>query len=289
MAGLRAREARGTALLLAPAYLWLVAAVFLPLGVMLAVSFLTETPTGGREWRVTLGQYETALGGALYRTLLWRSLRLAAEVTGWCVLIGWPVALALSRVIRGRWRGALFLLMIVPFWTNGLVRVFSWAILLRGNGVIDWAVEGLTPFEVEGSLLFTRGAVVVGLVHAYLPYVVLTAWLSLQAVGDEVIEAARSLGASRWTIFARILAPMSLPGTAAGAALIFVPVAGSFMEPRILGGREGTFLGTVIEDQFTAVFNWPLGAALSFVLLAAVLAVLAVAAPAVRRASGAPA
>ncbi len=281
---LRAREARGTAALLAPAYLWLTAAVFLPLGVMLGVSFLTETPFGGREWAVTLGQYEAALGKPLYRELLRRSLLLAGEVTLWCVVIGWPAAFVLAKVIGPRRRGALFLLTILPFWSNGLVRVFSWAILLRGDGVIDRAVEGLTPLEVEGGLLFTREAVVIGLVHAYLPYVVLTGYLSISAIGDDLLEAARSLGASRRLTFLRVVAPLSLPGVAAGAALIFVPVAGAFMEPRILGGREGTFLGTVIEDQFTAVFNWPFGAALSFVLLAAVLAVLAVSAPAVRAA-----
>jgi spermidine/putrescine transport system permease protein len=125
---------------------------------------------------------------------------------------------------------------------------------------------------------------VIGLVHSYLPYVILTSYLALQAIDDSLVEAARSMGAPFRTILWRIILPLSLPGLAAGAVLIFVPVAGSFMEPRILGGRSGTFYGTVIEDQFTVVFNWPLGAALSFVLLAVVLLILAIAAPVLRRA-----
>lgn len=110
--------------------------------------------------------------------------------------------------------------------------------------------------------------------HSYLPYSVLTAYLSLQAIDDSLIEAARSMGAGRMTILRRLILPLAMPGMLAGAVLTFVPVVGAFMEPRLLGGRKGTFIGTVIEDQFVAVFNWPLGAALSFTLLALVLAIL---------------
>ena len=113
----------------------------------------------------------------------------------------------------------------------------------------------------------------------------LTCYLTLQAIDDSVIDAARSLGASRLTVARRLVIPLAMPGILAGAALTFVPVAGSFMEPRILGGRVGTMYGTLIEDQFIAVFNWPFGAALSFILLAVVLVVLAAAAPVLRRAS----
>lgn len=132
--------------------------------------------------------------------------------------------------------------------------------------------------------MFTPGAVVIGLVHSYLPYVILTSYLALQAVDDDLIDAARAMGASRLTILRRILLPLSAPGLLAGAVLVFVPVVGSFMEPRILGGRMGTYYGSVIEDQFVAVYNWPLGAALSFILLAVVLVILALASPVLRKA-----
>ena len=132
--------------------------------------------------------------------------------------------------------------------------------------------------------MFTTEAVVIGLVHSYLPYVILTSYLALQAIDDDLIDAARSMGASKLTILNRLLLPLSLPGLLAGAVLVFVPVVGSFMEPRILGGRMGTYYGTVIEDQFVAVYNWPLGAALSFILLAVVLVILGAASPVLRRA-----
>ena len=133
------------------------------------------------------------------------------------------------------------------------------------------------------DLLFTWPAMVIGLVHAYLPYVILTCYVSLQAVDETLLEAARTLGAGPLTVFRRVLLPLSAPGLAARAVLVFVPVIGSFMEPRILGGRAGTLLGTVIEDQFTVVFNWPRSAAVSCILLAIVLLVLAVAAPLLTR------
>lgn len=271
--------------LLAPAYLWLTVAVFLPLSAMAFFSLLTDVPFGDRDWSFTLANYAEAFGNPTYATLLWKSLRLAFWVTLWCLVLGFPSAWILARQFRGRTREALFLLVILPFWSNSLVRVFSWAIVLRGNGVLDQAVNAVLPFDVRLNLMFSDTAMVIGLVHSYLPYVILTTYLSLQAIDETLIEAARSLGA-RWPrILWRLVLPLALPGLIAGAVLVFVPVVGSFMEPRLLGGRVGTTYGTLIEDQFVAVFNWPLGAALSFILLAVVLVILAAASPALRRAA----
>lgn len=274
-----------TALLLAPAYLWLLLVVFLPLAAMLYFSLLTDAPFGpsAGEAAWTLDNYRAFVGTPTYALLLWKSLRLGLVVTALCLLVGVPAALALARAVRGRAREALFLLVILPFWTNSLVRVFSWAIVLRGDGVLDRAVNAVWPGQVDAGLLFSTPAVVIGLVHSYVPYVILTGYLAFQAIDGALLEAARSLGAGPITIARRILLPLAAPGIAAGAVLVFVPVVGSFMEPRILGGRVGTYYGTVIEDQFVAVFNWPLGAALSFILLAVVLLVLALASPALRR------
>lgn len=269
--------------LLLPAYLWLTIAVFLPLSAMVFFSFMTDLPLAGRDWAATLANYAAFFETDLYGRLLLRSLRLGLEVTFYCTMVGFPCAYVLAKVLKGRSREAIFLLVILPFWSNGLVRIFSWAVFLRGGGVIDLALNSILPFPVSIDLMYSYPAVLIGLVHSYLPYMVLTCYLTLQAIDDSLIEAARSLGASRLTVLRRLVIPLALPGLAAGAVLIFVPVVGSFMEPRILGGRSGTFYGTVIEDQFVAVFNWPLGAALSFILLAVVLAVLALAAPVLRR------
>jgi spermidine/putrescine transport system permease protein len=281
---LKRRDTRRIALLISPAYLWLTAAVFLPLSAMLFFSFLSEAPFGGREWFFTLANYADFFDRVVYSKLLWKSLKLGITVTAFCVLIGFPCAYVLAKTIKGRSREALFLLVILPFWSNSLVRIFSWAIVLRGNGVLDATANAILPFDVSINLMFSYPAIVIGLVHSYLPYVILTSYLALQAIDDNLIDAARSMGAPLRTILWRIILPLSLPGLLAGAVLIFVPVVGSFMEPRILGGRKGTFYGTVIEDQFTAVFNWPLGAALSFILLAVVLIILACASPILKRA-----
>ncbi len=265
--------------LLGPAYLWLLLTIFLPLSAMLLFSFLTVAPFGGREAEFTLRHYAAFLDKGFYRTLTWRSLKLGLDVTFWCTVIGYPAALALARHVPGRWREALFLLIVLPFWSNALVRTFSWTMVLRGGGLIDQSVQALWPEAPSLGILFTYPAIVVGLVHSFLPYMILTCYLSLQAIEPSLEEAALSLGASPFTVFRRVTLPLSLPGLLVGVVLIFVPVIGSFMEPRILGGPEGIMLGTVIEDQFTVVFNWPLGAALSFILLAIVLFLMALAAP----------
>ena len=281
------RRLLGALGLIGPAYLWLLLTIFLPLLALFYFSFLTVAPLGPRMPEWTLGNYGSFFAKEFYRTLMWRSLWLGVHVTGVCLLIGYPAAWVLARMITGRAREALFLLVILPFWTNALVRTFSWTIVLRGNGLIDQAVQWIVPGTGASGLLYTYEAIVLGLVHAYVPYMILTCYLSLQAIDQSLIEAARSLGASWVRIFWLVIVPLSLPGVAAGVILIFVPVVGSFMEPRILGGKQGTTIGTVIEDQFVAVFNWPLGSALSFILLGLVLLILLAAYPLVRGRLGA--
>lgn len=271
--------------LLLPAYAWLTLAIFLPLSAMVYFSLLTDMSPMRQEWSLTLDHYRTFFTDPLYPRLLWRSLKLGAVVTFICILIGFPAAYALAKILKGRAREAIFLLIILPFWSNSLVRVFSWSMVLREGGILDTALNAVLPFQVTFDLMYSYPAVVIGLVHSYVPYMVLTCYLTLQAIDDSLIEAARSLGASRFTTLFRVVVPLALPGLIAGSALIFIPVVGSFMEPRILGGRSGTLYGTVIEDQFTAVYNWPLGAALSFILLAVVLLILLVTAPVLRRAA----
>ena len=184
-------------------------------------SFLTTVPVGGRIASFTLAHYVSFFTKPIYWFNAWRSIELGIYVTAISLLVGYPAALALSRYVRGRWREAIFLLIILPFWSNALVRTFSWTMVLR---------EPL-------NLLFTYPAIVIGLVHAYLPYAILTIYISLQAIDESLIEASRSLGATAIQTFFRVILPLSMPGVLAAIFLIFVPVIGSFMEPRILGGR----------------------------------------------------
>lgn len=264
-----------TAALILPAYGWLLIAVFLPLLTMLAFSFLKTPPFGNRPIVFSIEHYLAFFGRPYLLAVAWRSIALGLWTTAICALIGLPAALALARATRGRARQVLFLLIILPFWTNGLVRIFSWTMVLREGGMLDQLVRGFYSDAPSLALLYSFPAIVIGLVHAYLPYMILTCYLSVAAIDDQVFEAARSLGARAPVIFWKIVLPLATPGLVAGSILIFVPVIGSFMEPRILGGKVGVTMGTVIEDQFTQSFNWPLGSALSFTMLALVLAIFA--------------
>ena len=143
---------------LAPAYLWLTVAVFLPLSAMAFFSLLSDVPFGDREWSFTLANYAEFFASATYATLLWKSVMLAFWVTVWCVVLGFPCAFVLARMIKGRSREALFLLVILPFWSNSLVRTFSWAVVLRGNGVLDRAVNAVLPWDVKLNLMFSQSA-----------------------------------------------------------------------------------------------------------------------------------
>ena len=265
-----------TAALLLPAYGWLLVAVFLPLGAMLVFSFLKTNPFGSRAPLVWTANNYLAFAARPYLVdVAWTSLKLGFWTTGICAAIGLPAALAIARATRGRMRQTVFLLTILPFWTNGLVRIFSWTMLLRQGGILDDLVHIVVPGAGSVGLLYSFPAIVIGLVHAYLPYMILTCYLAVAAIDDALIDAARSLGARLPTVFATVILPLALPGLISGAILIFVPVIGSFMEPRILGGRIGVTMGTVIEDQFTQAYNWPLGSALSFAMLGVVLVIFA--------------
>lgn len=269
--------------LTAPAYLWLAVAIFLPLSAMLYFSFLSAPPIGGREAHLTFDNYIDFFTKRIYWFNARRSLELGLHVTLLCLLIGYPAALMLAKHVRGRWREALFLLVILPFWSNALVRTFSWTMVLRDDGPVLGLINPLLPEGMQIDILFSYPAIVIGLVHAYLPYAILTIYISLQAVDDSLIEAARSLGASRMQAFRKVTLPLSIPGVLAAVFLIFVPVIGSFMEPRILGGKDAIMLGPIIENQFITAFNWPLGSALSFVMLAIVLLIMAAGSPVLRK------
>jgi spermidine/putrescine transport system permease protein len=254
-----------------PAYLWLAVTIFLPLSAMLYCSLLDTSPLVPRPAHFTLANYAAFFQKSFYLPLTWWSLQLGFWTTLFCFLIGYHAAYALAKKIKGRWREALFLLIVLPFWSNALVRIFSWTMVLRPNGLIDAALHWILPEAPHIDILFSYPAVVIGLVHSYLPYMILTCYISLQAIDDSLMEAARSLGAEAWTVFRRVVLPLSLPGVVSGAVLIFVPVIGSFMEPRILGGPRAVTLGMNIEEQFTVTSNWPLGAALSFTMLGIVI------------------
>jgi spermidine/putrescine transport system permease protein len=264
---------KATSAMLFPAYAWLTLGVFLPLLAMFAFSFMKKSPFNGGTVDFTFDQYLSFASRPYLIQVAWASFKLGFWTSAICAIIGLPAALALARTTRGRTRQVLFFLIILPFWTNGLVRIFSWTMVLRDGGILDQAVHLVAPSLPPVGLLYSFPAIIIGLVHAYLPYMILTCYLSLIAIDDQLIDAAQSLGARQPIIFAKVILPLATPGLVSGCVLIFVPVIGSFMEPHILGGKVGITMGTVIEDQFLQAFNWPLGAALSFSMLAFVLVI----------------
>lgn len=269
-----------------PAYLWLACTIFLPIAAMLVLSFLDKSPLVPQPASFTLANYGAYFSKSFYWPLTRWSIELGLWVTFFCLAIGYPAAYALAKRVKGRWREAIFLLIVLPFWSNALVRIFSWTMVLRKNGIVDLGLQSIIPGAPAIDLLSTYPAVIIGLTHSYLPYMILTCYIALQAIDDSLIEAGRSLGATKFTTFRRVVLPLSLPGIVSGAALIFVPVIGSFMEPRILGGTKGATLGMNIEEQFTVTANWPLGAALSFILLTIVLVIFGLLYPVLRKQGG---
>jgi spermidine/putrescine transport system permease protein len=264
-----------TVALLLPTYVWMLLAIIVPLGAMFVFSFMDTVPLGDEQANFTLDNYRVFAERPYLIGVAWTSIRLSLWTTGICAVLGLAAAMALVKATKGWFRELFLLLTILPFWTNGLVRIFSWTMVIRQGGVLDDIVHLVLPHAPSVGFLYSFPAMVVGLSHAYLPYMILTCYIALVGIDENLAEAARSLGARAPVIFFKITLPLAAPGLISGAILIFVPVLGCFMEPHILGGRAGVTMGTIIEEQFTQAFNWPLGAALSFTILAVVLGVFA--------------
>jgi putrescine transport system permease protein len=215
----------------------------------------------------------------LYLQALLSSLRLAAEATGVLLLLGYPMAYGMSR-FAPRTRQALALAVALPFWTSFLIRIYAWIAILKPAGLLNAALQALGLPTV--SLLNTDAAVLIGLVYAYLPFMVLPLYAVLERQDESLVEAARDLGCSPVRAFWRVTFPLSLPGVAAGALLCFIPMVGEFVIPDLLGGSQTLMLGKVIWTEFFANRDWPAASAVALVLLAVLLVPILAARPAER-------
>jgi spermidine/putrescine transport system permease protein len=233
---------------------------------------------------VTLEGYARFLTDALYLELFLKSLWYAALTTGCCLLLGYPLALLIARSPKAH-RDVLVLLVILPFWSNFLIRVYAWMIVLGPESVFVLAANAflgavsLPPV----TLLFTPFAVVVGMVYVHLPFMVLPLYANLEKHDPALLDAAQDLGANARQRFLRVTLPLSLPGIFAGAALVFIPAFGMFAIPDILGGTTGIMIGNVIKQQFLDTRDWPFGSVLSMVLTAIAVALAGLAALYARR------
>ncbi len=263
------RKTKTLLILLLPATIWLLIFFVVPLIIVLIYSFLERGTYGGVTWEFTLKNYQR-LANDLYGNIIWRSLGLASLTTLICLIIGYPIAFLIAT-ISGRWRNLLLFLVIIPFWTNFLVRTYAGMVILRSEGVINTFLQSLNLISEPLNLLFTPFAVLVGLIYGYLPFMILPLYATIERLNFSLVEAAQDLGANHIKTFFRIILPLTLPGIMAGSVLVFIPALGAFITPDILGGAKTVMVGNLIQNQFLQARDWPFGSALSMGLMILVL------------------
>jgi spermidine/putrescine transport system permease protein len=252
-----------------PGTLWLIFFFVFPLTVVLIYSFLERGTYGGVSWIFTLTNYQR-LFDPIYWTVFFRSLYLAFLNTTACLLVGYPLAFFI--VLRPpKWRNILLLLVIIPFWTNFLVRIYAWIVLLRNEGVINIVIQSLGITNEPLDLLFNSFAVSVGLIYGYLPFMILPLYATIEKFNFSLIEASQDLGANDLKTFIRIVLPLTSRGILAGSLLVFIPSVGEFVTPDILGGAKTLMMGNLVQSQFLGARNWPFGSVLSIAMMAIVL------------------
>ena len=263
----RAESRRGF-LLAIPGWVYLIIFFAIPLAIVVVYSFASRSATGQtllEDWN--LDSYQR-LASSLVVEVVFRSLWLAAATTVICLLLGYPFAYYIAT--RGTtMRNVLLVLVLIPFWSNFLVRTYAWRVLLGSEGPISQLSQLLGMGEIR--LLFTTTAVLVGLVYGFLPFMVLPLYAAIERIDWSLVEAGRDLYASGWNAFRRITWPLSRPGVIAGSVLVFIPSLGAYVTPEILGGARTTLLGSFVVSQFLAARNWPFGSALSVAILAVML------------------
>ena len=240
---------------------------------------LLNEETGSTKFDLTTESYGRFFSDFLYTELFLKSFAYAAITTIICLVIAYPLAMLIARSPK-RHRDLLVLLVILPFWSNFLIRVYAWMIILGPQSVFVTALNnvlGMAGIEPV-TLLYTPFAVIVGLVYVHLPFMVLPLYANLEKHDPALLDAAQDLGANAWRRFWRVTFPLSLPGVYAGAALVFIPALGIFAIPDILGGTEGIMIGNVIKQQFLDTRDWPFGSVLSMVLTVMAVALAGLAA-----------
>ncbi|NET75054.1 ABC transporter permease [Okeania sp. SIO1F9] len=263
------RKLTNLLILLSPATIWILIFFIIPLIIVLIYSFLERGTYGGVVWEFTLDNYQR-LGQGIYWGIFGRSLFLAFITTIICLLIGYPLAYFIATR-RPPWRNILLMLIIIPFWTNFLVRTYAWIVLLRTEGVFNIALQSLQLINEPLTLLFTPFAVIIGLVYGYLPFMILPLYATIERFNFSLLEAAQDLGANDLRTFFRVVLPLTIKGIVAGSLLVFIPAFGAFITPDILGGAKTMMVGNLIQNQFIKARNWPFGSALSILLMVIVL------------------
>lgn len=248
-----------------PMYIFTLAFVILPLLFLAALSFMTKTGPLEFDSVFTLQNYKGALSGTYLETFV-VSIKIAFIVTFITVMIGYPFAYFMSRTESKKWKAVILLLVILPFWTNALVRIYGFIILFRGNGIIHSLLNMWGAGEGYG-FLYTEGAVIMGMVYGLLPFMILTAYSACEKLSPEYLEAARDLGAGKVKTFFTVALPVTSEGLISGITLVFIPSMGLFFISDLLGGGNVTIVGNLIKDQITTSHNYPFAAAIGVIML----------------------
>ena len=252
-------------LMVLPLYLFTLVFVLGPLVYMVVLSLLRRAEVWGVTNQFTLENYKNILAPVYLKTFV-ESFRLAVISTGIIALIGYPFGYFMAK-LQGRWKQAVMMALMIPFWTSSLIRLYGWIIVLRSGGVLDQLLMGLGLTNGPLRMLYTYPAVVIGMVYALVPFMILAVYSSAEKMDWGLVEAARDLGASAPKAFLTITFPLTLQGLLSGVILTFIPSMGLFFIADILGGNKVVLVGSVIQDQLTQARNWPFAAALSVVLM----------------------
>jgi spermidine/putrescine transport system permease protein len=256
---------------LAPAWTVMLGLFLSPLAVIILYSVLTRGPYGGFSVPWTIENYPR-LFDPLYLIILLRSFWIAALSTIGCLVLGFPLALFISR--SGARKNLYLSLVMLPFWTSFLIRTYAWMFLLRDTGLINSFLQKLGLIRDPLPLLYNEGAVILGLIYSYLPFTVLPLYATIERLDKTLLEAAADLGARPWQTLLQVIIPLCAPGIRAGSILVFIPCLGAYLTPDLLGGGKSVMIGNLIQNQFTNARDWPFGSALSLVLMVIVMLLL---------------
>jgi spermidine/putrescine transport system permease protein len=258
--------------LLGPGLTWLAVFLVVPCALVFTYSFFERGVYGGIDYVFGLGNYARAID-ALYLKIFLQSLKIALTATVLALVIGYPAAYFIAGAPANRQK-ALLLLAILPFWSNYLIRTYAWMVLLNREGLINRGLAAAGVIDTPLPLLYNDFAIVVGLLYAYLPFMILTLYASIARLGPELREASADLGAGWAQTFVRVTVPLTVPGIAAGCVFVFVLSIGNFITPDLLGGGRRIMVGNLIYDQFLSARDWPFGASLAFILIGIMMMLL---------------
>lgn len=254
---------------------FLILFVILPFGFVLTYSVWTLHPvTGLMQPALSLENYARFFQSTLYVRVLWNTFEIAGTATVFALLICYPFAWWLGRVVPVRWQTALLMSVIILFWTSFLIRTYAWIGILQERGLLDLTVMALGLSDEPLGVLFTRTAVIIGFVHVFLPLMLMPIYAAVRNLDTNLLLAAQDLGATPVRTFLRVTLPLTMTGVLTGILLFFTPTFGAFVTPLLLGSTESIMIGNVVETQFGEAFNWPYGSALSCIVVVTVVALL---------------